>query len=76
LTPDGKRAISASGDKTLKVWDLDTGLVIATFYCDAPALCCACGEQQIFAGDKSGRVYILSLQESPSDTAESTALAP
>ena len=25
VTPDGKRAVSASRDKTLKVWDLDTG---------------------------------------------------
>jgi WD40 repeat protein len=25
MTPDGKRAVSASSDKTLKVWDLETG---------------------------------------------------
>ena len=25
VTPDGKRAVSASDDETLKVWDLDTG---------------------------------------------------
>jgi WD40 repeat protein len=25
VTPDGKRAVSASGDHTLKVWDLETG---------------------------------------------------
>ena len=30
LTPDGKRAISASGDKTLKVWDLETGRTLRT----------------------------------------------
>ncbi|MFB3089391.1 MAG: hypothetical protein ACE10E_13960 [Acidiferrobacterales bacterium] len=23
ITPDGQRAVSASSDKTLKVWDLD-----------------------------------------------------
>ena len=30
LTPDGKRAVSASWDKTLKVWDLERGQVLRT----------------------------------------------
>jgi WD40 repeat protein len=30
MTPDGKRALSASVDKTLKVWDLDTGRTLST----------------------------------------------
>ena len=30
VTPDGKRAVSASGDNTLKVWDLETGRVLRT----------------------------------------------
>jgi WD40 repeat protein len=30
VTPDGKRAVSASMDKTLKVWDLETGRVLNT----------------------------------------------
>ena len=30
LTPDGKRAVSASWDKTLKVWDLERGEVLRT----------------------------------------------
>jgi WD40 repeat protein len=25
LTPDGRRAVSGSGDRTLKVWDLESG---------------------------------------------------
>lgn len=29
-TPDGECVVSASGDGTLKVWDLDTGRVLAT----------------------------------------------
>jgi WD40 repeat protein len=30
VTPDGKRAVSASQDNTLKVWDLDTGRALRT----------------------------------------------
>jgi WD40 repeat protein len=62
-TPDGKRAISASEDKTVKVWDLEAGTVIATFTCDAAAHCCAfVDDRRIVAGDASGRVHFLSLE--------------
>jgi len=30
VTADGKRAVSASGDQTLKVWDLETGRALRT----------------------------------------------
>ena len=30
VTPDGRRAISASGDRTLRVWDLETGKTVRT----------------------------------------------
>jgi WD40 repeat protein len=30
VTADGKRAVSASCDKTLKVWDLDSGVALHT----------------------------------------------
>ena len=30
VTPDGKRAVSAFGDKTLKVWDLETARALRT----------------------------------------------
>jgi hypothetical protein len=32
ISPDGQRAVSASGDRTLKVWDLATGRCVATFW--------------------------------------------
>jgi WD40 repeat protein len=59
----GRRALSASLDKTLKVWDLETGALVATFTCDAAALCCAfAGARKIVAGDHAGRVHFLSLE--------------
>ena len=30
LTPDGKRAVSASHDRTLKIWELDSGRLLST----------------------------------------------
>ena len=30
ITPDGRRAVSASEDKTLRVWDLESGQSIRT----------------------------------------------
>ncbi|EKD10830.1 hypothetical protein SPLC1_S050380 [Arthrospira platensis C1] len=30
IAPDGKRAVSASSDKTLKLWDLERGTELAT----------------------------------------------
>jgi WD40 repeat protein len=63
VTPDGKRPVSASADKTLKVWELDTGLLITIFYCDGPTRCCAFAYQHVtVAGDQEGRVYVLALE--------------
>jgi WD40 repeat protein len=30
VSADGRRAVSASADKTLKVWELDTGQILRT----------------------------------------------
>ncbi len=30
VTPDGRRAVSGSDDRTLKVWDLEQGALLAT----------------------------------------------
>ena len=63
IFPDGDRVISASYDKTLKVWDMKTGQVIASFTGESGMLCCAVAPDglTIAAGDKSGRVHFLRL---------------
>jgi WD40 repeat protein len=68
VTPDGRRAVSASWDHTLKVWDLESGASIATFYCDGYASCCTWADgHRIIAGDSAGRVYILAFEVAASD---------
>ena len=63
VTADGRRAVSASWDHTLRVWDLETGTPVATFTCDAPALCCAFASAQVIVvGDMAGQVHFLSLE--------------
>jgi len=71
VTPDGRRAVSASDDQTLKVWDLESGAVIATFSGDGPLDACAtapdggCSEDTltIVTGGASGRVHFLRLED-------------
>jgi WD40 repeat protein len=65
VTPEGQRAVSASWDNTVKVWELETGKILATFTCDARALCCAFSEalKLILAGDEGGHLHFLRLEE-------------
>jgi hypothetical protein len=64
VTEYGKRAVSASADDTLKVWDLETGAVVAAFHSDAGVSCCAfAGLHKIIAGDVTGRLHFLQLEE-------------
>ena len=64
--PDGKRAISASGDHTLKLWNLETGKEIHTFTGESSMKTCdfAPDGVTIVAGDKLGRVHFLRLEGS------------
>jgi len=64
VSGDGRRAISASDDQTLKVWDVESGKVVSTFTCEGLALCCAFARSgTVLAGDSLGRIYLLALLE-------------
>jgi hypothetical protein len=49
----------------VKLWELETGDVLATFTCDSTALCCAFSDalRLIIAGDAGGHLHFLRLEE-------------
>lgn len=70
-TPDGCRAVSVSYDRTLKVWDLETGIIVASFTSESPIFCCVIAPDGvtiapdgviIVAGEASGRVHFIRLE--------------
>jgi hypothetical protein len=64
VTADGQQVLSASDDKTLKVWHLESELPVATFHCDVGVMCCAIARAcMIIAGDGGGRAHFLALEE-------------
>lgn len=60
MSADGQLFVSASADRTLKVWAAGSGNCLATFYADAPLLCCAMHGEMIVAGGARW-VYFLKL---------------
>jgi WD40 repeat protein len=65
VTPDGHRAVSASDDHSLRLWDLDRGQEIATFTGEDDINSCAAASdgRTIVAGDALGRAHFLRLIE-------------
>ena len=39
-SPDGKHIVSGSDDKTVKVWDSQTGKEVSVRFCHRPIVCC------------------------------------
>jgi WD40 repeat protein len=58
---DGDKAISVADDATLKLWSLDAGQPLATWYADAPLTCCDASPRDhlILAGDSLGNLHFL-----------------
>jgi WD40 repeat protein len=61
ITPDGKFAVLASFDKTLKVWDLEHWVIVTYFTGDCSFLTCSVSPhgKSIVAGDTLGKVHFL-----------------
>lgn len=60
VTPDGRCAVSGTDDRTLKVWDLDSGQARLLFWNDASitSLALSCDGRTLACGDSQGRVWI------------------
>ncbi|GAB1541616.1 hypothetical protein NUACC21_42870 [Scytonema sp. NUACC21] len=66
VTPDGRKAISAGYDNTLKVWDLENRQKVTSFIGDSAMFCCAVAPDgvTIVAGEASGRLHFMRFEES------------
>lgn len=64
ITPDGQRAVSASNDNTLRIWNLTQRSEVACFSTQAGIWACAVSPEgtRFVAGDRVGRVYFLALE--------------
>jgi len=61
VSPDGRRAVSASWDKTLRVWDLETGACLALYHAGSEAwsVAMAPAGERIVCGTRDGQVHFL-----------------
>jgi WD40 repeat protein len=67
IFPGGALAASVSDDCDIKLWDLTTGILLATHTVESPVLACAaspCG-LELIAGDRSGLVHFVSVEGKP-----------
>jgi len=64
ISPDSRWAVSGAGDKSLYVWDLDSGACVVRLNVDSDVSSCAvCPDSRsIIAGDKSGQMHFLRLE--------------
>jgi WD40 repeat protein len=63
LSPDRHVAATACADGIVKLWDIVSGMEVASFHCDAAVVCCAIGGQgedwRLVTCDAFGRLQFL-----------------
>ena len=62
---DAERVVSVSWDRTLRVWNVDTGEQLAVFEAEYPLLCCTVtpDKNTIVVGDEIGQIHFLRYEE-------------
>ena len=69
VTPDGRHAVSASDDRTVKLWDLASSEILATLVGDHIISCVTTVSNRLFViGDTGGIVHIVELVEPQATT--------
>ena len=66
VTPDGRRAFSRSDDRTLRVWDLESGACVGLLVVAAPVYAAANSLGRVLAGTSTGEVLFLDTRNMPS----------
>jgi WD40 repeat protein len=63
VLPDGRRALSGSTDKTLRLWDLETGAELTCLTFDAVPFALKWSEQMgaVIVGDGLGLIHVVEL---------------
>jgi len=64
VTPDGRHIVSASDDKTLRVWNFDTGECIYMVFGREAFTCVDVSSPALAAGDARGNVWIFEVDPS------------
>lgn len=63
VLPDGQRALSSSNDGSLKLWDLETGDCLMTYFTDGfMTACTAVSNNTFLASDSLGHLHFLHLE--------------
>ncbi len=67
ISPDGQYLVSVAEDKILKLWNIKTGQMIATYYFDFYAMkCCFSPDGNfILVGDRNGHLHYLKILNVP-----------
>ena len=62
---DNRRALSAAADRTLRLWDLDSGWRLASLHFDAGLIALAiAGRDRAVVGDALGRLHWIAVKPS------------